>query len=313
MAAGSVLRIPIPNPFFESATNVYCIAAEPLTLIDTGIGLDEAYRTLEEGLRSHGVALEGIEQVVLTHKHPDHVGLASRIRERSGARVFVHEEDRADVIEFEERHGKFVELTQRRLRAFGTPESIVESLPALFERGGRLARSTPAEPLADGDRLTVGGVDLEVLHTPGHTQGAVCLRYDRYLFTGDHLLPDYTPNIGGGEVRHSGMLGRYLESLERVRAFAGPGCEVLPGHGEPIEDLDALIQRSIEHHHQRADALLKILSDGRPQTVFELADSLFGELEGYHVVLGTGEVHAHLEVLEEQGRVVKENGRFATT
>ena len=69
---------------FEGELNLYVIAGDPLTLVDTGIGTPEALVALEKGLWSHGLSIDDVRQVVLTHKHADHIGLAGDIRERSG-------------------------------------------------------------------------------------------------------------------------------------------------------------------------------------------------------------------------------------
>ena len=72
---------------------MYVIAGDPLTVIDTGIGTPEALAAMEAGLAAHGLSIEAIRQVVLTHKHADHIGLARDIRDRSGATVYIHEDD----------------------------------------------------------------------------------------------------------------------------------------------------------------------------------------------------------------------------
>ena len=85
-----VHHIGIPNPMFEGELNMYVIAGDPLTLVDTGIGTPEAMTALEQGLAALGFAVEDVRQVVLTHKHADHIGLARDILDRSGATVSAH-------------------------------------------------------------------------------------------------------------------------------------------------------------------------------------------------------------------------------
>lgn len=317
MTEPHVFRIEVPNPYFESATNVYLIAARPLTLIDTGIGSDAALQALEQGLQEHGCSLDAIEQVILTHKHPDHFGLARTIHERSAARVFIHQDDLADVTRFDEGRADFVHRTVELLRTWGTPQHELDRLPADIGRTAALARSIAAEPLADGQRLPLeapngqpGSCDLEVVHTPGHTEGSICLRFGRHLFTGDHLLPNYTPNIGAGAFGAPRMLDRYLASLDRLRAFQTEHPDVLPGHGSRVANLTARIDAIQDHHVARADGILRILSDGRAHTVYEIAKALFRRLRGFHLVLGTAETYAHLELLEDQARLARDDGRY---
>jgi hydroxyacylglutathione hydrolase len=311
MTEAPIVRIPIPNPFFEGVTNVYVLAAEPVTLIDTGIGTDEAVAVLERGLQAHGLVLGSIRQIVLTHQHLDHMGLASRLREASGATVYVHTDDWEGVAHYEAWHRTFVQRLRERLHEWGTPAPILQASAALLQTGGpQLARSTPAERLTDGQRLLVNRGELEVIHTPGHTRGSICLRYGRYLFSGDHVLPDVSPNIGGGELSASGMLCRYLDSLERIRLLQTPDLLVYPGHGAAFAHLAARVQVLQQHHREREEEIIAWLRSAGPRTVYEIAVMLFGQLQGYHVVLGTGEAHAHLEKLTAEGRLVQRDGCY---
>jgi hydroxyacylglutathione hydrolase len=311
MAEAPVHRITIPNPFFEGATNVYVIATEPLTLIDTGIGTDEAWTLLERGMQAHGLAPRSVRQIILTHHHLDHIGLARRLQETSGARVFVHADDWEGVAHYEAWHHTFVQRLRERLHEWGTPAAVIQAAAALLQSGGpKLAQSAPAERLTDGQRLPLGQGDLEVIHTPGHSRGSVCLRYGRFLFSGDHVLPDVSPNIGGGELFALGLLRQYLESLERVRRFQTEDLLVYPGHGEPFAHLAARVQALQEHHREREEEIIALLRSAGPKTVYEVAVNLFGQLHGYHVVLGTGEAHAHLEKVVSEGRLVCREGRY---
>jgi glyoxylase-like metal-dependent hydrolase (beta-lactamase superfamily II) len=306
----SVFQIGIPNPMFEGEINLYVIDGDPLTVIDTGIGTPEALAALEAGLASRGLSIEAIARVVLTHKHADHIGLAREIHDRSGAPVLVHEDDWDGVANLDARHEEHIPLVRRRLLSFNTPESEVEALVKLLGHGRRFARQTPAEKLRDGQKLATGGHDLEVIHTPGHTQGSICLRYGRHLFSGDHVLPTITPNIGAGEMRRRGMMQRFLNSLDRVAALEADDLIVLPGHGRPFSNLVERVEQLKAHHGQREIAILDALRAGGPKTVYEVAKILWARLPGYHLALGTAEVNSHLEKAVDEGMVRHEDGRY---
>lgn len=305
-----VFHIGIPNPMFEGVLNLYLIAGDPLTVIDTGIGTPEALVALEAGLESHGLVVEAIERVVLTHKHADHIGLASEIHERSGATVYIHEDDWDGLANLDERHAEFIPLVCQRLRDFHTPEAEVEAMAKFLSHGKRFAKQTPAEKLTDNQILPFEGQHLEVLHTPGHTQGSICLKYGRYLFSGDHVLPTISPNIGAGELRRTGMMRKYLDSLERVAKLQSDDLIVLPGHGSQFSNLAERAAQLRSHHDEREQAILKILRDSGPLTVYEVARKLWSKLPGYHLALGTAEVNSHLEKSVEDGQVRPDSGRF---
>jgi glyoxylase-like metal-dependent hydrolase (beta-lactamase superfamily II) len=131
------------------------------------------------------------------------------------------------------------------------------------------------------------------------------------LFSGDHVLPTISPNIGAGEMRRRGMMTRFLNSLDRIAPLESEGLVVLPGHGGPFSNLSQRIAQLKEHHAQRERAILEILRAGEPKTVYEIARALWSKLPGYHLVLGTSEVNAHLEKSINEGQVREENGRFS--
>jgi glyoxylase-like metal-dependent hydrolase (beta-lactamase superfamily II) len=295
---------------FEGEINLYVIAGDPVTLIDTGIGTPEALAALEAGLAKHGLAIETVGRVVLTHKHADHIGLANTIHRRSGAPVYIHEDDWEGVADLDARHGEFVPLVTNRLRSFHTPEAEVENLVKFLGHGKRFAEQTPAEKIADGAMFDVSGTPLEVIHTPGHTQGHICLRYGRHLFVGDHVLPKISPNIGAGEMRRQGMMQRFLDSLERVAHLQCDELVALPGHGAPFSNLAGRAAELKAHHEKREAAILEIVRAGEPKTVYETARGLWPKLPGYHLVLATNEVNAHLEKLCDDGTVIEVDGRF---
>ncbi|MEX0677569.1 MAG: MBL fold metallo-hydrolase [Pirellulales bacterium] len=309
-----VLHIGIPNPMFEGELNMYVIAGDPLTLVDTGIGTPEALVALESGLAAHHLAIADVRQVILTHKHADHIGLACDIHERSGAKVYIHEDDWEGVTNLDQRHAEHVPLVCSRLRAAHIPEERIEKLAAFLSHGRRFARQTPAEKMRDGDTFDIDGCKLEVIHTPGHTQGSVCLRYGNYLFSGDHVLPTITPNIGAGEMRRSGMMRRFLNSLDRVAAYQADDLVVLPGHGDRFSNLAERCAQLKAHHAEREEKILKILrAGGGRMTIYEIAQSLWEKLPGYHLALATAEVNSHLEKAIEDGQIDHENGRFWAT
>lgn len=156
----------------------------------------------------------------------------------------------------------------------------------------------------------MGDSTIQVLHTPGHTQGSVCFLWQSRLFTGDHVLPDITPNIGLAELLRSNMLGTYLASLEATSAFEQGELVCFPGHGEPFVGLSKRTNELQWHHRERCSSILKHLNPTEPRSVYDIALDLFGELKGIHVPLGTAEASAHVEWLARHGAVAARPGGY---
>jgi hydroxyacylglutathione hydrolase len=302
-----IQTVQVPNPFFEGRNRVYVIASDPVTLIDTGSATALAFEALAAGLERLGLAVGSVGRVILTHKHIDHIGSAWRFQQQSGAEVLIHESDCEAVAAVDPDSQRFRALVAERLRAWKVPEEATARPARAAGLRWEIAPATP-RALVDGQRIELGpgcGA-LEVIHTPGHTAGSVCLRYGRFLFSGDHVLPEISPNIGGGDMRHRGLLARYLDSLERIVRDAGDVEQVLPGHGDPFANLEERCRAITLHHRDRLARIAAIVGAHPGLTVYEIAGRLFGDLEDFHVVLGCAEAAAHLEYLVDRGDVVCE-------
>ena len=305
---GLVHRISVPNPFFEGRNSIYLIRSDPVTLIDTGVATEKAYEALRAGITELRVAVSDIRRVILTHKHIDHIGNAWRIQQTSGAEVYIHEVERIALSDIDPTGERFQDLAQKRMTEWNVPveyqpQKESHKLPEWF------LEPVEALGLADGDKLESEAGNITVMHTPGHTLGSICLQFHDMLFTGDHVLEGISPNVGGGDLRHSGLLQHFMQSLERTRLHASAKM-AFPGHGQPFHHLSRRCEQLIAHHHDRLNQIVSIL-DTRSMTVFQIAQKLFGEIDGLHILLGCAEANSHLEMLEELGRVTQlESGAY---
>jgi glyoxylase-like metal-dependent hydrolase (beta-lactamase superfamily II) len=309
MSEAKVVAVVVSNPYFEGGSVVYLIQSEPLTLIDTGLATDQAFDELAIGLQAEGVAIGDIRQVVLTHKHIDHIGNAWRIQLQTGAPILIHEQDIRAISDADVDGARFNELANRRLKDWQIPAKVGEPLSKSPMRKWNI-RSADGTPLHDGQRIVLADGELEVLHTPGHTMGSICLKYGRYLFSGDHILPDISPNIGAGDMSKPGLLGHYFDSIERIRQLADQQLTVLPGHGTSFSNLAERCDELRSHHQERLEKITSFLTVEESKSVYEVAQHLFGDLKDFHVVLGCAEASSHLEYLQAKGLVTCHKGRY---
>jgi glyoxylase-like metal-dependent hydrolase (beta-lactamase superfamily II) len=304
-----VWSVPVPIPGSPLAyTLVYALESpRGPVLVDAGWEHEDAWSALKEGLAGFGMDIGDVYGVVVTHFHPDHAGLAGRVREASGAWVAMHGDDAAIVRMFHEMLARDGDRSWEKdqIRRAGASETEIAA-----HRGRAEGVDPPALPdreLADGDLADLPGRRLRALWTPGHSPGHICLNLedaDR-IFTGDHVLPRITPHIGlyPYDIPDRDPLGVFLQSLERV-AELGVG-EVLPAHQHRFHDLAARAHEIISHHEDRLAEVTALLSE-EPRTLWELASAMTwrGGWDDMAITsrrMAAGEAAAHLRTLERRG------------
>lgn len=153
--------------------------------------------------------------------------------------------------------------------------------------------------LADGSAVTVGGVDIEVIHTPGHSDDHLCFLVGKVLFTGDHIM-------GGSSVMVERM-APYLASLEKLRRLE---LEALhPGHGEVVDRPREVIDWYIAHRLQREQEIVGAIRTGAG-TVTEIVEVVYREVDPSLHPLAATSVGAHLDKLRADGIVAVQAGRL---
>lgn len=311
--------IPLPLPLaYLGTVNAWLLPGEPLALIDTGASNGEDLPALEEQLAEHGVSLEQIELILITHHHLDHSGLASAIQERSGAKIAAHRATADWGAHYEKRAVEEQEFTRALMAEHGVPEEVIDSSDdffAMIESNGR--PFTTDIVLSDGDRIAAGGRTLRVVFRPGHSSTDTLFvdedSDDAYV--GDHLLANITsgvelmPTEASGNERRRGLM-EYLGNLQKTRAMSLR--RLYTGHGPTIEDHRALIDERIRFHSDRLERVRELVGAGHP-TAFEVACHLWSDETAYsQPVLVTWEVLGHLDLLVNRGNVreqVDEAGR----
>ncbi|TKX78551.1 MBL fold metallo-hydrolase [Halorubrum sp. SD626R] len=315
-------RIQLGNTVFEGANNVYLLDGPTTALVDTGVALPDVRDELRSGLADHGVAFGDVDEVVVTHWHPDHAGLAGEIQDESGADVFVHASDAPLVDGSVPPLMADADLQRETFEAWGLPDDAREELTDFFASVSADISGPPADvtTLSDGDELTVGGVTLEAVHLPGHTAGLTGFAFDlpvgdstaetasEGLFSADAVLPTYTPNVGGADVRVDEPLAAYARSLVRVieRDFA----VAYPGHRDRIDEPSMRAATILEHHRTRTRRVVDALAEVGPATPWEVSAELFGALSEIHILHGPGEAFAHLDHLAAAGVTERDGGRY---
>ena len=300
-------RAPIQTPFQVGPVNAYLAEG---TVVDPGPDSEQSWSALLEALDEADRTPTDVERVVITHPHPDHFGLAKRLRD-AGATVVAS--PRAATImgdfegHFEHERAYFTPLLTR----WGLDEDTAETVTGLPESYLHFAPSVETDrEVADGDTLTLDGTEVAVEETSGHAESELLLRYDadgeHRAIVGDHVLPDITPNpllqapIEPEDARPRVLPG-YNDSLDALAAE--PIDRMLPGHREPITDPAGRIAEIREAHEERTENVADLV-DG-PTTPVEVMTGLFGDLPATEIFSGMSEAVGHLDVLESRDRVTR--------
>ncbi len=300
-------EVPLPrNPL--KATNSYFITGDERNLIiDTGMNREECREALMEAVESLGIDLARTDFFV-THLHTDHIGLVDVLLQEDAIAYF--NEPDAEILGYENLWQLVCSLSAQH----GFPAEEVYS--AIDDHPGQ--RYSPENEVdytmvRDGDVLKYGRYELHCVTTPGHTRGHTCLYEPNlgWLFSGDHILGDITPNISTWQIE-ANPLGEYFTSLDRVEQMKVE--LVLPGHRSLLKDHSKRIRELKAHHRQRLDEVLAIVKQYGPCHAFETASHMTWDLvaegwDDYPLMqkwFATGEALAHLRYLEVEGRLKRE-------
>jgi glyoxylase-like metal-dependent hydrolase (beta-lactamase superfamily II) len=308
-----VVRIQVPIPHPVKWVNCYYFPGTIPTLIDTGVNTDEGLIAIEKAIEAEGGRIRDIRRIIATHGHTDHIGLAGRIAETSGAEIFLHP---WDTVRWTFGSEDPYRARESDFRAFfveaGVPADDIDPLvDFMLSRYQSLCSPILTETaMEDGTVFEFDDFALQALHTPGHSPGSVSLfdASDGILYAGDTLLPEIISNPTiekSGTNGHKSLLS-HLATLRRIKELGAR--TVMPGHGTPFEDIHGTIERIEAHHSTRTQDVLRILEQSETasnesggMTQFAVAAKLFGDLSGLDIFYGVSSARAHLDALEGQG------------
>jgi len=307
--------VPVPIPA-SSLGHVFVYVFETDAgpyLVDAGWDTEEALGALSRGLEHLGSSVREVQGVMVTHIHPDHYGLAGRVRELSGAWVALHPADAALIPDRYTEPSGLLDRMGALLRRMGAPPGELATLQhASMPVRDLVDQVTPDVLLEDGQRPEVPGWDLRAIWTPGHSPGHLCFwePSNRLMLTGDHVLPRITPNIPFHPQAGADPLGDFLRSLHKLEHYEAD--EVLPAHEHRFVDLDARLAELVAHHEQRFAEVLAAIGSGCT-SAWDIAARMrwsrpWDRIEGFMRRAAVSEAMAHLRALEVRGAVREVEG-----
>lgn len=302
-------RVNISIPM--SLKNVNCYLLEGprgWSAVDAGLNYPAAKDEWKKALSSIGLSFSDIKELVITHSHVDHLGLAGWIQQKSGCRVFMSNQEANGMTRFRTLVIHQSDVLRTFMLQNGFTDEEANSLQNMFSSVDQIVKPDPqVELLADGDNIMLGDRGWQVFVTPGHAEGHVCL-YDpieEILISGDQILPTITSNISIIPYSQHNPLEDYIASLLRLKELKIK--TVLPAHREPFAEAHRRIDELLAHHENRLQVILNAIEDGK--NAAQITDQVFGSdlnspLDRF---LAVGETLAHLKVLMQKGLVRQQN------
>ncbi|WP_334057117.1 MBL fold metallo-hydrolase [Alteromonas sp. S005] len=314
--AEGVLWLTMPLPFELDHINLYLIRGENgWVVIDTGIGTSTTkslWKCIFKQLD------EPIVGVIVTHLHPDHVGLAGWIADKCDVPFYMTQTEYFTARAFAAgRNGATNERDVLYYRRVGLDESMITKLTS-GEGNGYSSVVSPIPisytRLKHGMTLSLGDNEWKVMVGRGHSPEHACLYNEKknILISGDHILPIITPNIGAYSTEpDANTLADYLDTLPQFKSLP-QNTTVLPAHKLPFIGLHERVDTLIAHHHEHLRALLDACE--KPRTVVELLPVMFKrKLSSRNMVFAVAECLSHLNYLLNEGcisRTLNEEGVY---
>jgi len=302
--ANGVHWLRMPLPFALDHINLWLLEdGTRLVPVDTGIGQEPIKAHWESVLSEH----EGrtIERILITHCHPDHLGLAAWLSARCGAELWMTQgEFLGGHAIWHQLPGHGIADMLAQFRRHGLDEALCE---ALASRGNAYRRGVPEMPgcyrrIVDGDELHINGRSWRVMIGFGHSPEHASFYCEALgiLISGDMLLPRISTNVSVyAATPNDDPLGRFLDSLQCNKVLPDDTL-VLPSHGKPFRGIAARVAQLVDHHAARCQELLDACVE--PRSANELLTTLFPRaLDTHQVMFAMGEAIAHLNHLVHKG------------
>ncbi|MFX1457222.1 MAG: MBL fold metallo-hydrolase [Promethearchaeota archaeon] len=309
------------NIGFSNIVRLYLFTIkDKYVLIDAGYSMKYWQKAFYKALNDLNTKIEDIDYCIITHEHPDHVGLVKTLKEANPEiKIGMHKiaYELAKLREELSKKTNIEEQVKERTKLFLSLGIQKEEVEIMIQRlGGGGMNFEYVQPnllLKNNDRIVDG--ELQIIHSPGHSVGHICIYYTKkgILFSGDHILSNITPHLGtlvipaaeefNKKNNFENILDHYLKSLDKIDNL-NPRI-ILPGHEEIIYDPHERITAIKNHHQNRLYDISRIILNN-PSTPLEIAFSHFGDdLDQMNKVLAISETLVHLDYLELQNKVFK--------
>ena len=322
-----VHQIKIDVPWAVKNVSLYLFKIrDKIILFDSGLDMGNWSKLFFLALKEINITVKDIDYCFISHNHSDHVGLAGTLKQKNPDLKILMHNITSETLKWETEEKNLEELDQEankvayQMIKYGFNEKQAGRVVQFFSFWPKFRKyQKPDIILNDGDKILE---DLEVIWTPGHSFGHICVfnSKKKYLFSGDHILSRITPHIGNYIIPKilteeyegydfNNILKYYLNSLDRIDKL-NPKI-IFPAHQDIIYDPHKRIAEIKEHHKNRLAEISRVIKDN-PLPPSRISQIHFGDLDDMNSFLALSEVLGHLFFLENQDLVksVEKNGKI---
>ncbi|QAY68277.1 MBL fold metallo-hydrolase [Paenibacillus protaetiae] len=302
------IQVKVPLPFSLRWVNSYVLPEQDgYTVIDPGLHTEEAVAAWDEVMSRFGFGYGDIRQIVLTHQHPDHYGLAGYFQKRSGAPVYLTAQAHAYTQRMWGEGGTLAGELAALFREHGMPAELTHSIEQNLESFKPLVSPQPQVTyIQAGQTMAFGGLEWSLIDAPGHARGALVF-YNagrKIALCGDQVMPRITPNVSVVPGEDADPLASFMDSLAGLESL---GVKLaFPGHRDPFDGFAKRTAELRQHHERRLAQMLEQLYE--PHNGFELCELHFGErlrTNPHNLRFAMAETLAHLYYLEKRGVIAR--------
>ncbi|MEE9371669.1 MAG: MBL fold metallo-hydrolase [Saprospiraceae bacterium] len=314
----SIHKIELPTIFEMKTVNSYIVKGDSVTVIDCGERSDECWAAMIKGLADLNLTVSDIDEILITHAHVDHMGMAKKLSDESGAKVKVSDLVYDWAIHLEREWDTRTEVMKQAFTDLLTKEQATHFFAILNSWFGNLHKYWDAMSENQVERfdykglVNIGGYDFQSIHAPGHSYTQTCFFYEQSgdFISADMLLP-ITPTcvIETNPKTKKGRNKSMLELLNSYNLLRKMDIQKMyPGHYTIKETHKELIDRQVNRIMMRKDYVLELIETGHNQfmTLFNALYDRKMNFPGLVMTIG------YLDLLEHEGSIhsiQNDNGR----
>ena len=309
------LSIEIKGNTFGYVNTYLILGNSGYLIVDPGMNTDNALAALKNQLAEIGADFKDISRIVVSHFHPDHGGIVGTLQQLTRAKFLIHSLENYFTYSENPQAANPLQKMSELLRENGAPvEKLSKAHMVLMKLNEFVAPVHPDVLLQGGEIISTGIFTFQVLWTPGHSPGHICLyeKDKKILLSGDHILPTITPNIGLHNRSDANPLDDYIHSLNILKPLDVD--IILPAHENPFTGLTTRIDELTQHYEKRkADILTTITTS--PKTAYQICEGItwqkdvggtsWHRLSSFDKRLAVMETLAHLKSMHIDGKVEK--------